>query len=300
MRRVVRLCMVAAVALSVWFGHTERVSAKPTPEAAASKNLLKKAKSHIAYFRSQEKATFERLCDAIDAIDAGIRSGEINVFTGLGLLNLAIEAAFLELEQVARTVNSTMIANESEILGPLGDLGMRFRIRGSLAGDCGALEYIEDNLENEYENFVDDVRAKLKEFGVKQLVSEDQAMTAKVEPPVVHDVVPYVAPETPPAVAPFKPLRFEALGGASNTTRDADGRLCVSGTADPRNGGTVTVVVRGPDGKTYNASSPVNQTTCRWRICVPPSGEEGTLTEGNYQIDATQGGVTLSGSIGVP
>ncbi len=98
---------------------------------------------------------------------------------------------------------------------------------------------------------------------------------------------------------PFVPLRIDLLVGGSDRDVIADGRLCLAGTADVNNAATVDVSITLPGGTPVTAlATAVDSETGRWRVCFPATGV-GDLPEGNYSIIVTQGGISISDSVGV-
>ncbi len=131
---------------------------------------------------------------------------------------------------------------------------------------------------------------------------------AQLEKVLLYDIVvdrrgQVLEPVTPsetvtPADAPFVPLRIDLLVAGSDRTVSDDGRVCLAGTADVNNAGTVDVSITLPGGTPVSAPASVDSQTGRWSVCFPASGA-GDLPEGNYSVTITQGDVSISDSIGV-
>ncbi|HTE06998.1 MAG TPA: hypothetical protein VK824_12470 [Planctomycetota bacterium] len=101
-----------------------------------------------------------------------------------------------------------------------------------------------------------------------------------------------------PADAAFVPLRVDLLVAGSDRSVNADGRVCLAGTADTANGATVDVAITRAGDAPVTATVTVDAQTGRWSVSFPATGA-GDLPEGNYAVTITQGGVSLSDSIGV-
>ncbi len=102
-----------------------------------------------------------------------------------------------------------------------------------------------------------------------------------------------------PAPAPKTMLRIDLLlAGSERGGVLGDGIICLAGTADPSNGADVTVSLLLPGHAPVDVVAAIDAATHRWQVTVPPS-LPGNLPEGNYSVDVTQGGVTISDSIGM-
>lgn len=111
---------------------------------------------------------------------------------------------------------------------------------------------------------------------------------------------PRLEPMTPtetgtPATAPARPLRIDLLLGGSRRLVPGDGLLVVGGTAN-LGGGDVTVAIDLPGQAQHEQTVGVDPTTGRWSATF---GDDAGLTEGNWAVTATQGGVSVSDSLGV-
>ena len=111
---------------------------------------------------------------------------------------------------------------------------------------------------------------------------------------------PVLEPMTPsdtatPAAAPARPLRIDLLLGGSDRTVQDDGLLVLGGTANV-GGGDVTVAIDLPGQEQHELTVAVDALSGRWSATF---GDGTGLPEGNWAVTATQGGVSVSDSLGV-
>ncbi|MCI0587471.1 MAG: hypothetical protein L0323_11585 [Planctomycetes bacterium] len=166
---------------------------------------------------------------------------------------------------------------------------------GFLLGDCQTIDKFVAAIEKELAKGRAKTLKDLKRFA-KFLASLDYAMNPGL-PPLAPTAPPAPNPTPPPAPGP-NPLKIHGLAGGSSTLATLDGKLCVGGIADSA-GGDVSVTITGPGGATQQQTVPVDIDR-KWYVCFPPVGVPGNLPEGNYTVEATQGGSSASAAIGVP
>ena len=111
---------------------------------------------------------------------------------------------------------------------------------------------------------------------------------------------PLLEPITPSETAsaapePATPLRIDLALGGSQRLVPHDGRLLLGGTANV-DGGDVTVRIDLPGQEQREATASVNATSGRWSVRF---GDDTGLPEGNWAVTASQGGVSVSDSLGV-
>ncbi len=178
------------------------------------------------------------------------------------------------------------------ILQDLGGAGFPL---GFLLGDGQTVDKFVAAVEKEVAKYRAKTLKDMRKFaGI--LAGLDYAISPGV--PVLALTAPPAPNHTPPPAPGPNPLKIHGLAGGSSRLATLDGKLCVGGIADS-GGGDVTVTITGPGGATQQQTIPVDIDR-KWYVCFPPAGVPGNLPEGNYTVEATQGGSATSAAIGVP
>lgn len=155
---------------------------------------------------------------------------------------------------------------------------------GFLVGDCGTTDVFIKKLELEM--------AKVRAFALKRFKKlakiakkKGANLSAVVPAPAAGKPVPGASPATP-----AKELTQPVTLGGSDPEVIGDGQLSVTGVAKS---GTVSVKITHADGFSFTENVTVDA-NCRYLARFDG------LLEGNWTVEVSQGGTTLSETIGVP
>ena len=165
-----------------------------------------------------------------------------------------------------------------------------------VVGDAGLIDKaVHDAADLVHVNTVK-AYVKVNAFSKKLQKNTHYDLVVDRRPQLVDPITPSDHNGTP-SPTPKTTLRIDILLAGSDHTVVGDGRICLAGTADPANGANIAVTLTKPGDAPIVINTTVDAGTHRWKI-LSPAALPGTLPEGDYAVDVTQGGVTVSDSIG--
>lgn len=273
---------------------------QPMSEQEAARGLRKDAKRELKEAKGDFHAVLEEFCTALDAVESDLRANPDRT-AGDAMQDVidALNGLFGGVSDVARDAAGDI--NVRALFYYFQTTGIPFS--GSLAGDCDTIDKARARLASDMEKVIGQALRKFKAFSMRIAKNEQGVLTGRIEVPAPPEIAPN--PEEP-APAPFK--KYLKIGSAIAVSEPGQGpdarQVCVSGSADPADGATVSVQVlmpgASPEVVVAQGEAPVDPETCRWLICVRAEGADPILP-GNYTVRARQAsGLVSEITLGVP
>lgn len=279
---------VAAVVASASTASAENFQAQL---GKANTKLAKAIAKQKADLREFDKLIVKEFSLTLELILVKLQKESIEPAAAVEAAADALTAAMTELKGSADFALGAVEAIAATQIDDLGVTTKNFRV-----GGLGKWDSFAASVGQEVAMTRARIESRLKSFA-KRLETK-----AKKRPLVLRLVTaPLPAQVAPGAHEPQvlqSPVVLYAVSGSSTTALADDGRLSISGTADPSaNGGLVHVTILATDGTAFEQDVVAAQNGVFKALF---SGSGSGLTEGNYRVVAHQGGAHALAAVSVP
>jgi len=289
---LVTLVAIATVASGV-AAHAAPAPAKANKKVSkATSQLESLVKQELKSLRHTDQLLAKEFELSLELVLVRILQGNFDPGDAAQAANEALGRALVSLRQHASATQSTAEAEATQWIIELDKTPANFRVGGH-----GVWDDFERDLAGEIERVESIISKRLMKFEQKlRKLAPDRIVVLRcLERPLPDLAAPGAADASPLQ----QRVRLFSAAGSSSSEFDQDGRLCLSGTADPdANGGLVHVVIRTAGAQQFEQDVVVDATGA-FIACFPATGAP-NLPEGNYRIIADQTGPPALAAINVP
>lgn len=264
------------------------LEAAPGPGVAIAQQLGKSKKELENCF----KTALKQLKAELKLIKADLKAGTITQAQAQILLAQAAATFSNHIDSHVLFVMTNFLTKANELLQTTGGT---FPM-GFLAGDCGAFDKLQAAIAAKAQSFL--MKAQKDVWSLAKTIGNGAQVKITVNVQIAITLPPVQAPGNP-NVEPKK-LKITSASSAHDAAIANDGKLSIRGLA-PTPGGTATVTARGPNGEIITQMVPVGA-DCSFEAhfpSAPGQAPAGNLAEGNWRVDVTAGGQTVTKFHGV-